>query len=379
MNTVRILSLIIGVVLLVVALVFIFGSKDNNFVRMAKILPESIGQFTFVDVSVIRTDEDLQLMWDSLQEDLLGEDVYGEDVSKITGLGMAGSEYDLMLYAGDFDLEQMTSVIEQRSLESLKYEGSTIWTDQYASSAAVIDDIVFLGSSEDIQLCIDVANGQGTSLYDNRDARDAMGRLPNGYILKVAVMGDEGSSYGLLYAGMAASKDDGNTSNTLLWKFEDSDAAQEYVSVIESQVPGGYDVTQDGQYITALGMAEMPSPEEGAYGSVYDDLQNAVIAYYSDNGGVFPTINATVNISGYDLQIVDVCALLTSEGGVLDAVPEGIAAVNGPNNDNCDAGCDGCLDTNHYIWAVNDYGLFSVCVGEGCEANGEDGYQGIWP
>jgi hypothetical protein len=125
----------------------------------------------------------------------------------------------------------------------------------------------------------------------------------------------------------------------------------------------------------------MPSPEEEAYNSAYNDLQNAVVAYVTDSKGVFPTINGTVNISGYDLQIVDICSLLISEGGMLSEVPEGIASINGPDNDNCDAGCDGCLDTNHYIWAVDEYDGYvpSACVGTNCSEYNIDGYQGVWP
>jgi len=380
MNTVRILSLIIGVVLLVIALVFCFrGSDKDDFIRMVKMLPEDIGSLTFVDVAMLQNDEDLQSMWNSIKEYYVGEDIYGENVSKITSIGIAGSASNVSMYAGDFDLEQMTSMIEHSSMESFEYEGITVWTDQNASSTAVIDNVVFVGSSEDIQLCINLSNGQGASLYDNKDAKDTIGRLPGGYVLGVAVMNSSENDYGLLVAGMAVSKNDGNISQVSLLKFDDSDAAQGYITMVESQIPEDYDVTQDGQYVKISSTSEIPSPEEGAYDSTYNDLQNAVVAYYTDNGGVFPTINATVNISGYESQILDICSLLTSEGGMLIEVPDGVASVSGSDNDNCDAGCEGCLDTNHYIWAVNEYGIFSVCVGSNCSEYNSDGYQDIWP
>lgn len=376
------LSLIVGVVLLVVALVLPSGSDDDDFTRMVKMIPEDIGEFLFIDTTMLQNDEDMASTWNTIKEDIIGEDIYSENISKVTGFGMAGSEYELLLYAGDFDLEQMTSTIEQNSIESFEYEGITIWTDQYSYSTAVIEDIVFIGSSEDIQLCVNVSNGNGTSLYDDKNAKDVLGRLPDGYMFGVTIVGDEASStetYGILAVGMATSKQNGNISQVSLLNFEDSDAVQEYITLLESQIPEGYDVTQDGQYLMISSMSEIPGPEEEAYNSVYDDLLEAVVSYYTDSEGVFPTINGTVNISGYDPQILDICSLLTSAGGILSEVPEGIASIEGSDNDNCDAGCEGCLSSNHYIWAIDDYGIYSTCVGEGCEANGEGGFQGVWP
>jgi hypothetical protein len=377
------LSMILGVVLIVIAVIIPSGSAEkDSFVRMLKMLPEDMAELTFIDVNMLQSDSDMLSMWNQAKEQFFGEDLYGENVSQITGFGMAGSGNEMMLYAGDFDLEQMTSIIEQGSVESFEYKGITIWTDQEASSTAVIDNVLFVGSSENIQLCINLSNGQGVSLYDNKDARDIIGRLPDGYVLGVAIVGNGSSSednYGLLVAGMAVAKNGGNISQLSLLKFEDSEAAQAYLTAFQSQIPEQYDVKKDSQYITISSTSEMPTPEEAAYNSAYNDLLEAVSSYYIDNDGVFPTINGTVNVSGYDLQILDICALLTSAGGMLSEVSEGVASIEGADNDNCDAGCGGCLAANHYIWAADESGIYSTCVGADCEANGEDGYQGVWP
>ncbi|MFA5374924.1 MAG: hypothetical protein WC455_04115 [Dehalococcoidia bacterium] len=379
---VPVLSLLMGVVLLVIALVLPSGSGGGDFIRMAKMLPKDIGEFTFFDVSMLQADEDLLSAWNTIKEDLIGEDIYSENISKVTGFGMAGSEYDLMMYSGDFDLEQMTSAIEQSSIESFEHEGITIWTDQYSYSTAVIDDIVFIGSSEDIQLCINVSNGKGASLYEDKDAKDVINRLPGGYMLGVMIVEDESSTetYGILAVSMAESKQGGNISQMSILKFVNASKTQEYVTMIEEEeLTEGYDIIQDGQYLTISSMSEIPGPEETAYNSMYADLENAVVAYYYDHDGVFPTINGTVNISGYDVQILDICALRVSAEGGFNKGPDGVAAVTGSDNDNCDAGCEGCLSSNHYIWAIDDYGIYSTCVGADCDANGEEGFQGVWP
>jgi hypothetical protein len=381
-NAVRVLAVILVLVSIVSVIGCSSGSDKNSFINMVNMLPEDLGQLTFFDVAVLRADEELASTWDLIQQQLIGPDIYGENVSKITVLGLSGSNNSMMLYKGDFDLEQMTSLIEQGSVESFEYEGITVWTDQNASSTAVIDNVVFVGSSEDIQLCIDVANGQEKSIYDSKDIQDIIGRLPGGYELGASIMGNstEGG-YGLLAVGYATGREGNNSVATQVGKFEDSTTAEQFMTAMASQISPEVEVVQKGQFITMTLISEIPSPEEGAYDSTYNDLQNAVVAYATDSNGVFPTINGTVNISGYDLQIVDICSLLTSEGGMLSEVPDGVASINGSNNDNCDAGCDGCLDTNHYIWAVDEYDgyVYSICVGANCSEYNTYGYQGVWP
>ena len=382
-TVVRVLAVILVLVSIVSVIGCSSGSDKGSFISMVKMLPEDLGGLTFIDVQTLQTDDSLVSTWNLIQQQLIGSDIYGENASKITGLGLAGSDNNVMLYQGDFDFDQMTSMIEQDSVESFEYEGITVWTDQYASSTAVINNVVFVGSSEDIQLCIDVNKGEGTSLYNNKDARDIIGRLPGGYVLAVMIVVDEnsaGATYDMLAAGMAESKNAGNISEISLYKLKDSDAAQEFIAMLESQIPSDYDITQDGEYVTIARTSEQPDPNKQAYDSAYNSLQNAAMAYATEHEGVFPTINGTVNISSYDYQLVDICPLLTSEGGILNEMPEGVTSINGSDNDNCDAGCEGCLDTNHYLWAIDEYGyVFSTCVGSNCSEYNADGYQGVWP
>lgn len=378
MNKIPFLAIILGVVLVVIAVVLPSNSDGTEFIRLTKMLPEEVVDFTFFDVGTLQADEDLQYTWE-LIKDYVGEDIYGENVSKVTGFGIAGSNFDLMLYSGKFDLEEMTSEIEKSSIESFEYEGVTIWTDAYSYSTAVINEVVFIGSSEDVKMCINISNGNGVSLYDDKDAQDVLGRLHGGYMSSLTVVGEEASfeTYGILAVASSASKQGGNLSQTSILKFEDADAAQEYITMIEEQgLTEGYDVVQDGQYLT---ISNTTGPEEQAYNAVYDEIESAVIAYYYYNEGTLPTINGTVNIDGYDCQILDICALLISAGGILNEMPEGVASIDGQDNDNCDSGCAGCSAESHYIWAIDDYGIYSVCVGDDCEANGEDGFQGVWP
>jgi len=382
-KAVPVIALILGIVLLIIAVVLPSGSDKAEYIRLMKMLPEDVGEFTYIDVKMLQSDEDLSATWNWVQEQFVGQDIYGENASNITGFGMAGSNLDLILYSGDFNISSMTSAIEELSVESLQYKGITIWTDAYSYSTAIIDGVVFIGSRDNLQPCIDMVGGGSASLYSNKDAQDVIGRLPGGYMLGCVVVDNNGNSsvstYGVLSIGMSAWQQGGNISQMSLFKFDDADALEEYYDLIESSITGEYDVTKDGRYLTITSSSEIPSPEEEAYNSVYDDLDYAVYAYYAGHGSALPTINGTVNISGADYRILDICALLTSAGGIFSEVPEGLASVAGPDNDNCDAGCPGCSTSNHYIWTVDDYGIYSMCVGDDCEANGEDGFQSVWP
>lgn len=119
---------------------------------------------------------------------------------------------------------------------------------------------------------------------------------------------------------------------------------------------------------------------EDAYNSDKFELRDGVIAYMIENDDMMPIIDGSVNINGSECRIIDICILTSTESEMLHRAPESCVSTNGPDNDNCDGGCEGCSNTSHYIWAIDDNGnVYSTCVDEECEANGEDGYQDVWP
>ena len=135
-----------------------------------------------------------------------------------------------------------------------------------------------------------------------------------------------------------------------------------------------------GFSVVAFTEPNITTCRECAYDSAKIELQNAVNDYQNKNNGAVPTINGTVTVNGSLCHIIDICALLVSEGGKLNQVPDGYISINGSDNDNCDAGCTGCWEYSHYIWAVDDEGdVYSTCIGDYCNASGVDGYQDVWP
>ena len=120
------------------------------------------------------------------------------------------------------------------------------------------------------------------------------------------------------------------------------------------------------------------------YDSIPAQVQTAVIEYsFNHDHELPPTIGgkSVINTSKgiREVWIIDLCAI-TGGDRILRAVPEGVTQLPGPDNDNCDAGCEGCNSSYHYIWWMDEGGnVYSTCVGDECDANNEDGYQGVWP
>ena len=103
-----------------------------------------------------------------------------------------------------------------------------------------------------------------------------------------------------------------------------------------------------------------------AYNQVHDDLQNAATFYATEHQGTFPCDT---------YGVIDMSALLTSNGGLLHQIPAGTRQTN------CAAGgASGCSDNNHYTWLLTSTGIvYSKCMGSGCDSNDASGYQGVWP
>jgi hypothetical protein len=118
-----------------------------------------------------------------------------------------------------------------------------------------------------------------------------------------------------------------------------------------------------------------------AYTTAKDELQNSVIAYATEHSGAFPNLSGTYSVSGCsDCNIIDISAVLTSNGGIMREVPDGCYKASGGDNDNCDGGAVGCSADNHYIWLIDLYGnIYSKCMGSDCDSNNATGYQGVWP
>lgn len=110
------------------------------------------------------------------------------------------------------------------------------------------------------------------------------------------------------------------------------------------------------------------SAHKAAYAAVHDDLQNATVAYATDHNGQFPKLAGNYSVTGPGTDRCNTCsvlnlsALLTSNGGMLRKMPDGLYSTNASGTDNCNGGGTPCLTTSHYVWIIDTFGnLYSVC------------------
>lgn len=128
---------------------------------------------------------------------------------------------------------------------------------------------------------------------------------------------------------------------------------------------------------TDLFSPDSPSNSDGesAYNLVRDELQLATTGYLTNNNHGLPVVILS------SIRTIAICELVGPDGLLRD-VPDGCRVANCRDIDGI-ADCDGCADTNHYEWRVDENGnVYSVCVdiADGdCAIVDADGYQGIWP
>jgi len=134
-------------------------------------------------------------------------------------------------------------------------------------------------------------------------------------------------------------------------------------------------------YFVATGSCEKKRDGKSmAYSTAREMIQNAVTAYSANNNGSIPTLSGTyTNANCANCSVVNISAVLYTNGGMLRTCPDGIY-LSTSGNDNCGGNASlGCRNGSSYIWIVNTNGdVFSYCAGAGCKTN-NSGYQGVWP
>ena len=123
------------------------------------------------------------------------------------------------------------------------------------------------------------------------------------------------------------------------------------------------------------------------YNTAREQIQNAVTAYSANqsNNGSLPTFDNTTwngtckNLSS-PLYIVNINALLASNGGMLRTYLDGIYAGSGTNSDNFNGSVPNSYKGGHYLWIMDQSGtVASICIGNACKAANVSGYQDVWP
>lgn len=229
-------------------------------------------QLSFWDVDAVRTDDDLEAVYES--SELLR--LAGENFSEETGLDWEDVDCMLLagvaLYEGDFDLDDARDWLEGKDYDETDYMGVGIWErdDSYPWpwAVALMSNVIIQGEADTVRHCIEVIEGGEDSLYDDRDVKDVVDRLPSGFRGGLAY--DTHTPYesddysGVVVSGFMLAKHASDVMKvTTVFKFEDETAAEDAVDNIRYDMEDvesdedeewewrNISVTRDGQLVTA--------------------------------------------------------------------------------------------------------------------------------
>ena len=254
---------VICIVILILALVSTGvgcnSAKGGEAVDMMKKVPMGSDAFQFVDIDAFRTDADLEDVYIDLESGLAElTDYAGINFDELDRV--AFDEISNMLLEGDFDLEKVRGNLVEFDLDSDEYNGIELWGD---GSIALVSNklVIFSFSGQDVKDYVNVIKGVDASLYDDKDFRDVIERLPHGIIM-IFMEGvfpiNYGEYDGLKVAGVSAVKMDKHSMVvTGVGKFETRDAASDVMDKIEDDLENdefadwkNIDIKQDGEFIT---------------------------------------------------------------------------------------------------------------------------------
>jgi hypothetical protein len=251
------------VVLILASMVSVIGcssaseegtSNNTRAVRMMQILPETVGDsdyvdFYYIDYFKIRTDKQLALEKDYwIDEEGIHFIPWGLD-DECEGVGFA-MDNDIYLYEMNISVD---SLIEHDSTGTYDYGGFSVWTGEYNRSTVLIEGIYISGDDEYARACIDVVNGEATSMY--KKTRGIVDRMPDSYMLSLGFSLNYGTffnQYGLITYGESSAIQGNNHVQTDIYEFNSSESAQRYSAEMpiifkEYESP---DVTRDGSFVT---------------------------------------------------------------------------------------------------------------------------------
>ena len=269
-NTFRLSVLVIALVTIVSVAGCSSGTKEiasakDRAVSMMQMLPSNVSEFTFFDKYALTTDKNLAAEWSYYNENYFG---FGNDSvsNSITGLCMVYPS-NILMYEGDFTLDQL---LGSAANGSYNYGGFNVRHAADNSSIVLINSTAITGDDEDVRSCIDVVDGNVSSLYGNAEIKSIVDRLPSGFVLDVRIVDNASASEnisGLLLVGASVAKTSNTDIETDVYQFNTSDAAQQYVATASNESQNEtmhIDRTQDGTFVTEVitPLTSTPTPTE---------------------------------------------------------------------------------------------------------------------
>jgi hypothetical protein len=253
------LAAIVGVLFIGVVVASLGCLDDNSAKAMAKMTPEGTTGLIHYDIQKIRTDKDLDDVYESIEKSWSDElDKYGLDIDDTNYEAAAGS---ITILGGTFDLEDVRDELDDAEFDKDDYKGVELWTGE-DEAVAITGDKVLYGYKDNVKDCIKVMKEDQQSVYDdNDDFREVIDKLPGGIMTTVSCYYRYNEYGGELVRGSVWVKEDDDTLKEVgVIKFDDEDDAEDAKSDLKRDLKeelDDVDVELKGEFLEYTGKKDI--------------------------------------------------------------------------------------------------------------------------
>jgi len=263
---VRILAILVALAVLVSSITSC-TAKDIDLIEVLKITPDDAGGVMCFDIESLESDPDLADWYSSLQGQLFFPTLpLLLDSSDIrTSAAAASLGIFLWIFIGELDHQGIRDFLIEEGYEAGKYEGVEIWTStEELLVMALLEKTFIAGNTDSVEASIRVIRNKKPSLYDNRDIKSVVDKLPEGIMITITG-GQVSLNIPVLAGGFSLRKvASGTTLEIEGWfKYESEVNAEAALSDAEYLIKNMWDATQissqlRGEFIEFTGEMEIP-------------------------------------------------------------------------------------------------------------------------
>ena len=257
-NRILVIAAVIIGLFLFAAIMGCPGGGQRGITAMMSRVPADTTNVDFLDISLVRGDEDLADVYESWQYGFgqeFGE--FGIDFDDINQLAYGTlSMFDIyFIITGDFVSSEISSQLDTLGFTKSEYQDVGIWEGEN-ETVALMEGLFILGTGPAVRNCIEVIESGEGSLWMNPDIQQVINRSPDGIEMQCTTQPER-----IPYEGVAVQcvsyikKDDETASVIAVLLFEDEDTARDTATVIEEVIEEGEfessEIKQDGKLVIA--------------------------------------------------------------------------------------------------------------------------------
>ena len=267
------------VIVVVILFLFVFGGGNPQPTSILDLAPDDAEVVTRMDLARILENDLLademfdEDDWEWLEDDL-GVEI--EDLSEMVVAVWSGD--DILLMAGNFDLEYIREELEDADGEENSYRGYELWEDPNGSAGALLDGyIVFSETTRPVENVLKNLYNEAGSLKradEDNEMKQILDKVGAGYVV-LATTGDDicrverCEGYGWAVTDVDESDEEATVEIALLFRNERGAerAADDYDEVADFLEREGLDIEDteaDGNFVVGEAIRDLAEEESSA-------------------------------------------------------------------------------------------------------------------